>query len=177
VKTSTNTRLRHAVPLTLLLISVGVNVLQAARITSLLETRTGPVASIGAPAPIVDGLAPGGVPARVAFDDGRPTVLYYFSSACGWCDRNWANVAALAAAGGDRFRLVAVTAERDVQAFADERRLGFEIVQGISDETRRAFGFRGTPHTVVVSSQGLIAHEWLGAYDRDTGAGSNGCSR
>jgi hypothetical protein len=171
VKTSTNTRLLPAATLALLLVSVGVNVLQAARITSLLETRTAPVAPLGAPAPVIDGLALSGEPARLVFDDGRPTVLYYFSSTCGWCNRNWANVAALAAAAGDRFRLVAVTAERDVEAFADERRFGFEIVQGISDETRRAFGFRGTPHTVVVSSQGLIAHEWLGAYDRDTRRG------
>jgi hypothetical protein len=119
----------------------------------------------------VDGAALNGEPARLLFDNGRRRVIYYFSSSCRWCDRNWPNVEALAAAGGDRFRLVAVTAERDVRPFAEDRGFGFEIVQGISEDTRRAFGFRGTPHTVVVSSQGLIAHEWLGAYDRDTRRG------
>jgi hypothetical protein len=167
VKTSRNHRLPgRAILLAILLVSVGVNVLQAARISSLLETRTGPVAPIGAPARVVEGMALSGEPGRIAFDDGRPTVIYFFSSRCGWCDRNWANVEALAAAGGDRFRLVAVTAERDVRAFADERGLALEILQGISEDTRRAFGFRATPHTVVVSSQGLITQEWLGAYDR-----------
>jgi hypothetical protein len=73
----------------------------------------------------------------------------------------------LAAAGGDRFRFVAVTAERDVRGFAAARGFGFEILQRIPEEARRAFGFRGTPHTVVVSSQGLITHEWVGAYNKD----------
>ncbi len=149
----------------LLLISVAVNVVQASRIHSLLETPKEHLAPLGEPARVIEGSAISGEAARVAFDDGRPTVVYYFNSDCRWCERNWPNVEALAAAAGDRFRFVAVTAEPDVRDFAAARGFGFEIVQRVTDESRRAFGFRGTPHTVVVSSQGIITHEWVGAYD------------
>ncbi|HSC29929.1 MAG TPA: TlpA disulfide reductase family protein [Vicinamibacterales bacterium] len=163
---STITRLLPPTVLALLLLSVCVNVLQAARINTLLETRAAPLAPLGALAPVLDGVTTRGARSRVAFDDGRPAVIYYFSSGCGWCERNWPNVEALAASSGDRFRFMAVTAERDVRSFVAARGFDFEVIQAVSDDTRRAFGFRGTPHTVVVSSQGLITHEWVGAYDR-----------
>ncbi|HSC07942.1 MAG TPA: hypothetical protein VLD59_14045 [Steroidobacteraceae bacterium] len=53
-----------------------------------------------------------------------------------------------------------------MRRFVAVRGFDFEVIQAVSDDTRRAFGFRGTPHTVVVSSQGLIRHEWVPAYDR-----------
>ncbi|HSC07941.1 MAG TPA: hypothetical protein VLD59_14040 [Steroidobacteraceae bacterium] len=97
---STTARLLPATVLGLLLVSVCVNVLQAARINTLLETRAAPLAPLGALAPVLDGVTTSGVRSRVAFDDGKPAVIYYFSSACGWCERNWPNVEALAAASG-----------------------------------------------------------------------------
>jgi hypothetical protein len=43
--------------------------------------------------------------------------------------------------------------------------LDFDILGGISTATTRAFGLGPTPHTLVVSSQGQISHEWMGAFN------------
>jgi hypothetical protein len=92
-------------------------------------------------------------------------VLYFFSSKCKWCEENWANVRALSAAGQDRFRFIGVASETALAEFVRARRLEFEVVGGISPETLNAFGFGATPHTIVVSSQGRISREWVGAYE------------
>jgi hypothetical protein len=154
--------LAAAIPV-LLLISVGFNVLQAKRIEDLLHAS--PMAGrVGAPAGAIVGTALNGAPVRIAVDAGQPTLVYYFKTTCGWCERNWHNVQALADAAQDGYRLVAVTSEPDVAAFARSRGFTFEVVQDLSNETRRHFGFKGTPHAVLVSAQGLVSHEWLGAF-------------
>ncbi len=42
--------------------------------------------------------SPAGQRRSVRFDAGLPTVVYFFSPTCGWCERNWDNVLALSAA-------------------------------------------------------------------------------
>lgn len=151
-----------AVPV-LLLISLGVNVLQANRIETLLRPSAGGrlVGTVAAP---IHGSDRNGAPVRVMFDGGIPTVLYYFSSRCGWCDRNWANVRTLTRESGGRFRFIALTSESDIASFLERLGLEGEVIQALDDDGRRAYGFAGTPHTVVVSAQGRISHEWVGAY-------------
>jgi thioredoxin-related protein len=150
--------------LMLLIVSVSINVLQARRITSFVNPKSPPVAPLGARATPIDGTSVAGEPVRLTFDHGTPTVLYFFSSRCAWCEKNWTNVRSLARAAGERFRFVAVTTEVDVRDFVEMRSLDLEVIQGISEQALQAFRFGGTPHTVVVSSQGVIAREWLGAF-------------
>jgi hypothetical protein len=71
----------------------------------------------------------------------------------------------MAAASAGRFRLIGIAKESDLQAFAQERELGFELIGGVSPDTLAALGLGGTPHTLVVSSQGRISHEWSGAFE------------
>ena len=69
----------------LLALSVGVNVLQAQKIramTSVAGTR-GPL--IGTKAKSFAGRTPDGRAIEVGFDARVPTVIYYFSTRCGWC--------------------------------------------------------------------------------------------
>ncbi len=100
----------------------------------------------------------------VRFDRNVPTVLYYFSPTCGWCERNWDNVRRLAAQADGRYRVVGIAAEEALGEFIDQHGLTFEVVGGVSAEAREALNLNGTPRTVVVSAQGLITHDWTGAF-------------
>ena len=149
----------------LLLCSVGMNALQARKIHNLVETRPSPKSRVGSVAPTLSGIGLDGRSQSVRFGQGLPTVLYFFSSTCSWCERNWANVQSLVKASTGRFRFVGVSKERDLREFAKTHEIGFEVIGGISDDAVQAFGFGPTPHTVVVSSQGRISVEWTGAFE------------
>jgi peroxiredoxin len=142
-----------------------MNAVQAHKIHSLVATKPSLKSRVGSLAPTLTGVGIDGEPRSVGFGDGLPTVLYFFSSTCSWCERNWANVESLVKASPGRFRFVGVSAERDLREFTRTHKVGFEVVAGISDESVRAFGFGPTPHTVVVSSQGRISVEWTGAFE------------
>lgn len=101
--------------------------------------------------------------------DALPTVLYYFSPVCGWCERNWRNVAAVERQTQGRFRFLAVSTTPDVQRIRAAHAIGFEIYSGLSEEARRAHGFIGTPHTIVLSPEGQVLKAWAGAYNERVG--------
>ncbi len=150
--------------LIVLFVSVAMNVSQARKIQSLVETPMSVRSRVGDVAPPITGTGRDNKPITIDFK-GQPTVLYFFSPTCGWCERNWDNVKALALASRGQFRLVGLAAESDLATFAQQRGLDFELVGGISTNARVAFGLGGTPQTLVVSSQGRISHEWSGAFD------------
>jgi hypothetical protein len=153
-----------AFSLVLLVVSVGLNTLQARRIRDLVDRKAESPSRIGQKAPHLTGLTLDGRPRVLRFDEGQPTVLYFFSPTCRWCEENWSNVRALSAEQSGRFRFVAVAAETALIDFARSRNLDFEIVGGVSSTTLKALGFGATPHTLVVSSLGLISQEWVGAF-------------
>jgi hypothetical protein len=146
-----------------LVASAGINVLQARRIHLLVDPGK-PVASlVGKPASPLAGFSLSGTPIELVAT-GQTTVLYYFSPTCAWCERNWANIDALIAGSNGRYRVVGVATGRGLADFVARRRLPFDVIEGLSDNTRQHYGFSGTPHTVVVSAEGLITHEWRGAF-------------
>lgn len=163
------TRVLIGCGLLLLLVSSGVNVLQAQRIHTLLRTATAGASIIGQKATGIVGVRTNGERATVDFDERRPTVLYYFSPTCGWCERNWANVQALHDAAAGRYRLVAVSADQGLAEYMRQRKLGVEVIEGIGENVRTAYAFYGTPHTVVVDAGGVVTHEWRGAYNARIG--------
>jgi len=149
--------------LVLLAVSAGVNVLQAQKIKSMRDSGK-PPSSIDRVAAPVAGFSMAGLPLELAPRGDVPTVLYYFSPTCSWCDRNWDNIGALVAAANGRYRVVAVSTTRGLREYADTRGLNLDVIEGISENTRQAFGFTSTPHTLVVSTEGVITHEWRGAF-------------
>jgi hypothetical protein len=148
-----------------LLLSLILNVAQAARLRSLIsEANPGPPR--GAVVPplqimsrderVIDLYQPG----------GQPTILYFFSAACGWCERNWANAAALERGTRDRYRFLAVSASgEDVAPIVRRHRLPFELYPALSRSYRGALGLAGTPHTLVVSPDGRVLESWVGAFN------------
>ena len=148
----------------LLVVSAGVNMVQAYRLSLAGDCR--PLASrIARSAPAaVAGVSLDGNPVYRAVAGSVPTVVYYFRSTCTWCQRNWANIEALHRAADGRYRVLALSAETGLQAYAKARGLSLELLEGVNPETLGVFGFSVTPDMVVVSPEGQITHEWRGAF-------------
>jgi hypothetical protein len=73
-------------------------------------------------------------------------------------------VRTLAAAAGDRYRLVGLSLDDDVAAYLTRERLTFDVVVGVPRATLAALGVRGTPQTLVVSPDGRLMQDWHGAW-------------
>lgn len=148
--------------LVLLALSALMNVAQASRLRAAMAPK--PSSLIGRSVRPLHAVDRDGQTAVIRFDRNVPTVLYFFSPTCGWCERNWDNVQRLAGQAEGRYRVVGVAAETTLAEVIDRQHLAFEIYGGLSTETREALSFVGTPRTVVVSAQGLITHDWTGAF-------------
>jgi len=148
--------------LLLLVASASLNVLQANRLRAV-EDGTRLALEPGTMAPVLEVTTLDGQPRTIDFS-GRTTVLYYFSPECGWCEKNWLNVKALIAGTHNRVRFIGLSTTSQVEEYLAERRLGFEVYTGLDLETVRAYGFGGTPQTVVISPEGIVKHVWAGAY-------------
>jgi hypothetical protein len=92
-----------------------------------------------------------------------PTILYFFSSRCGWCERNWNSVAALEVATRGGYRFAAVTTE-DGERRDRARGLPVPTYWSLSERDRAAYKLSSTPHTLVVSPDGRVLASWAGAY-------------
>lgn len=147
----------------LLAASVTVNVVQAHRLRAVI-TPSAPSTLLGRAVQSIPVVDRDGRAAVVRFDRRVPTILYYFSTSCGWCERNWDNVRRLADQSDGRYRVVGLAAERSLGDVIDRQHLTFEVYGGVSTEAREALGLSGTPRTIVVSAQGLITHDWTGAF-------------
>jgi hypothetical protein len=118
----------------------------------------------GARVPPVVGRSPAGDPMRIDVASGKPLVLYVFTPRCGWCAQNLENVRTLAAAAGDRYRLVGLSLDDDVAAYLTRERLTFDVVVGVPGATLAALAVRGTPQTLVISPEGRLLKDWHGAW-------------
>lgn len=147
----------------LLAVSAMMNVAQAHRLRGVMGSEK-PSVLLGKAVRPVLALDQNGRPTVIRFDRNVPTVLYFFSPTCGWCERNWENVRAVAEQAEGRYRVVGIAAETSLGDFAAKRHLSFEVYGGVSEEARNAMALSGTPRTIVVSAQGLITHDWTGAF-------------
>jgi hypothetical protein len=148
----------------LLIFSAGLNVLLSRELQRAQRTPSRAPAT-GTLVPALAGRTPEGHPLTISFDRQLPTVLYYFSAECGWCERNWANVDAMRAETQERYRFIGIAATARVPAYMENTAIPLTIVTGLDATTRAAYRFSGTPHTVVVGPDGRVIDSWLGAWD------------
>jgi peroxiredoxin len=95
---------------------------------------------------------------------GVNTVLYVFSPACGWCNKNLANLRALAAAAGPTYRVIGVSLDPNVDSFVRAHELTFPVLVRPSPRSYAAYGLGATPETIVLSPSGTVLKVWQGAY-------------
>src|SRR5262249_18829469 len=122
-----------------------------------------PELSIGSKLPPAAVTSLDGRKGELAFS-GLPTILYYFSPTCAWCEKNLTNVQALAAATTGRYRFVGVSTAPDVSAYITRHHLTFEVYSGMSIDAVRAYHLGSTPETIVVGTDGRVTRVWSGAY-------------
>jgi hypothetical protein len=162
-----------------LLLSLAVNVLQVFKIRSMQAPldrciawlRTGSTTEaraigVGTLATPLDAHSLSGeaVSIEVARPD-RATVLYVFSPSCVWCKRNTANMRALAAAAGHGFDFIPISlASAGVQEYLSRSGVKCPAYVNPSNASRKAYGFGGTPETLVIGKDGKVLKKWEGAY-------------
>lgn len=161
---STRSSLVSMLTVGLLTVSVGVNVLQARRIKTMTDATASAASSIGNQVVPVTGFTPEGVPVFRPVAKDVPTLLYYFSPTCVWCNRNWDNIRALERGAQGRYRVLLLTRARGVREYLKEHGLSLEVIEGISESVVEAYKLGGTPQTLVASIEGIVTHDWRGAF-------------
>jgi peroxiredoxin len=138
-----------------------LNLIQADRLRAFANPSAQP--AIGTSMPVLHVTSLDGHPVEIAYRE-QPVILYYFSPTCPWCERNWINIKAVLAATQGRYRFVGLTSATNAGPFLRQRGLTFEVYTGISPDAERVYHLGGTPHTVVVSTDGRVLHAWAGVY-------------
>jgi hypothetical protein len=158
----------------LLVCSVSVNLLLARKTKGLqgkLDTiESGKRILPGSVIPPLEATLLGGGQTTLSFGDSKlPTVIYVFSTSCGWCERNLDNIKFLAGNVKDNYRFVGLDLDRDVSqlaTYATVSKLGFPIYHTPAASTWSQYRLGGTPMTIVVSPE--VLNDWSGAYAEAT---------
>ena len=166
---------RHAVAagLGLLLASVTLNVVLARRVWSfnhsqsirisehLLNVGTGVV-------PIIAKRLDGQLEVISYQGTNQPTVLYIFTPPCVWCARNVDNLKTLLDKERGQYRFIGLSlSENTLGEYVAKNDLRLPVYSGLSAETRAAYKLGGTPQTIVISPEGKVLRDWVGAYVGD----------
>lgn len=156
--------------LTLLLaFSVVLNVLLARKVRQLTAGQNSRVAElplkVGTVVPGFQAVDLEGQTQFVAYDErgGKLTVLYVFTPPCHWCERNVDNLKELVARKGDGYRFIGISLAQDGLSDYVSRN-GLPVYTNLSGETKKAYKLGGTPQTIVVSAEGQVLKDWVGAY-------------
>jgi hypothetical protein len=157
-------RVMSVLTVCLLMLSVGVNVLQARRIKAMEDAKSEAASTVGQKVVPLDGFSLDGLPVHRTVARDVPTVLYYFSPTCTWCERNWENVRALNQAANGQYRVVLLTRVRGVRDYLKQHNLEIDVVEGISESVVSGYRLSGTPQTLVASIEGLVTYDWRGAF-------------
>ncbi len=98
-------------------------------------------------------------------DSGKPTVFYVFSPSCIWCERNNQNINAIARLKGESFRFVGLSLGNDgLPNYAESHQVGFPIYKSLKPESVEMLGLGPTPQTIVISPDGHVLKNWVGAF-------------
>jgi len=103
---------------------------------------------------------------RITYSDAAiPTVLYVFSTSCGWCERNTKNINAVTNLRKNSFRFIGLAlSDQDLAGYVDSHHLDFPIYRKVSPESIEMLGLASTPQTIVIGSDGKVLKNWVGAF-------------
>jgi peroxiredoxin len=153
-----------------LAVSLMLNVLLAHRVRSLVhgqETQiTDRLLKIGAIVPPISVKVLDGQQAVISYKGtSGPTVLYIFTPLCKWCARNMDNFKTLVDQAGTKYRFIGLSlSEEGLVQYVSKNELKIPVYSGVSIEAKQAYKLAGTPQTIVVSADGRVLQDWMGAY-------------
>ena len=98
-------------------------------------------------------------------EHGKPTVIYVFTPSCSWCDRNNRNINTIVGLKRESFRFIGLSlADNGLSGYVDLHDLKFPIYRSLAPESIEMLGLGSTPQTIVISADGRIIKNWVGAF-------------
>ena len=168
-----DSRLSIAVLTLMLVISVVLNIMLARKVRELTGmqnvVRAERELKVGTAVPPITAKRLDGKSETITYlGSDRPTVLYIFTPQCEWCTRNLDNLKTLIEQKGEEYHFTGISLSTEgLEKYIADHHLTFPIYTGISKEAGEAYKMGGTPQTVVVSPQGQVIQNWVGAYAAD----------
>ena len=105
----------------------------------------------------------------ISLERNKPTVLYIFNPSCKWCEQNLANIETLASQRHDEYHFIGVAITRSgLEDYLKHHMLMFKCYGPPSSWISRALAIKATPQTLVISKDGKIIHNWVGAFVNTT---------
>lgn len=153
-----------------LALSAMLNVVLARRIQNFTNAQRmksrDQLLNVGATAPSITAKRLGGQKESISYQGvTQATVLYVFTPSCVWCARNLENLKTLADKDGDQYRFIALSlSEEGLAEYVDKNGFKFPVYSDLSKETKAAYKLSGTPQTIVISPEGRVLENWIGAY-------------
>lgn len=156
-----------------LTVSVALNVVLAHRLKTLTRGRSVRSAEltvqIGLTVPPIAAKRLGGKEEVISYQGtNQPTVLYIFTPPCSWCARNMDNLKTLLDRESGEYRFIAFSlSEEGLAQYVAKNDLKLPVYSGLSPETLKTYKLGSTPQTIVISSEGRVLQNWMGAYVSD----------
>lgn len=162
-----------AIWVTLLACSVVLNLLLSQRVkqvTGLLtDIQSERKLQVGADVPTLEAKDLTGKSFSVLYSEtDQQTILYVFTPQCCWCERNLQNIKKLASETHSKYKLIGLSLSNDgLRDYLEKNNLNFTVYTEPPFSVTSAYKLGGTPQTIVISPEGKIIKNWIGAYTED----------
>jgi len=156
-----------------LVVSVTLNVLLAHRLRNFTYPQAARIAKyqlkVGTTVPPISAKRVDGQPGVISYQGlEQSTVLYVFTPPCSWCARNLDNFKRLVDKESDQYRFVGLSLSEEALAeYVTKNELKLPIYSGLSPESTKSYKLGSTPQTIVISPEGKVLQNWVGAYVGD----------
>jgi len=153
-----------------LVVSVTLNVLLAHRVRSLNNFQTEKMADrllkVGTTALPIVAKRLNAQQEMISYNASKQsTVLYVFTPPCSWCARNMDNFKTLVESEGGQYRFIGLSlSEQGLGEYVSKNEFKLPVYSGLSLETLKAYKLGSTPQTIVISPDGKVLQDWMGAY-------------
>jgi hypothetical protein len=156
----------------LLVASLALNVVLARKVQSFRQDQairaSERLLKVGATVPPILAKRLGGQLEMISYQGAQPTVLYVFTPPCPWCARNLDNFKTIVDKESGQYRFIALAlSEEGLAQYVAKNELKLPVYSGLSTEARGTYNLGGTPQTIVVSPEGRVLQDWMGAYVGD----------
>jgi AhpC/TSA family len=153
----------------ILFVSLSVNLLLAYRIRQGNQpgawVKAAPLPA-GTAVPPIKAQSLDGEEVTISFkDSSQPLVIYIFTPQCSWCVRNQDNLKTIVALKHEFYRFIALSlTDKGVQQYLAENRINIPVFINPKDEAQEQYRLGSTPQTIIVSPDGKVLQNWVGAY-------------
>jgi len=157
----------------LLLASVSLNVVLARRLWFFTHFQSIKASErllkVGTTLPPIVAKRLGGQQEIISYQGAsQATVLYIFTPPCAWCARNLDNLKTLLDKESAQYRVIGLSlSEEGLPEYVTKNGLKLPVYSGLSTEVKERYKLSGTPQTIVVSPDGRVLQNWMGAYVGD----------